>query len=120
MTEDFKRIVESLRVAMAIADAKGAIAFANDSFARLTGRERATLPGTSLASLFGEGDRKRIKQSITRVGEGKAAASMMDARIEGVDGWVQVALQPALGATAVLVVFLLFFREPRKAPTPVA
>jgi nucleoside transporter len=34
--------------------------------------------------------------------------------------WAGIWMQPALGATAVLVVFLLFFREPRKAPTPVA
>ena len=51
-TEDFRRIVESLRVAVAITDAAGAIGFANDAFARLCGSERAALEGRKLGSLF--------------------------------------------------------------------
>ena len=98
MSEDFKRIVESLRAGLATADAKGTITFANDAFARLTNRDHATLAGALVASLFSEGDRKRIAQNIARVGDGKAAASLVDARIDRSDRWVQVALQPALGA----------------------
>ncbi|HUL56570.1 MAG TPA: response regulator [Usitatibacter sp.] len=98
MSEDFKRIVESLRAGLATADAKGAITFANDAFARLTGRDHAALVGTQVPALFSEGDRKRIAQNIARVGDGKAAASLVDARVDRSDRWVQVALQPALGA----------------------
>jgi PAS domain S-box-containing protein len=98
MSDEFKRLVESLRTALATSDAKGAITFANDAFSRLTGRERAALEGQSLPSLFGEEDRKRIQQNISRVGEGKAAVSLVDARLEFKQRWVQVAVQPALGA----------------------
>ena len=80
MSEDFKRLVESLRTALATADAKGSITFANDAFSRLMGRERSALEGTPLAALFAEDDRKRIQQNIARVGDGKAAASLVDAR----------------------------------------
>ncbi|HLX22577.1 MAG TPA: response regulator, partial [Usitatibacter sp.] len=98
MSDDFKRLVESLRTALATSDAKGAITFANDAFSRLTGRERSALEGMSLPSLFIEDDRKRILQNIVRVGEGKAAASLVDARLDFKQRWVQVAVQPALGA----------------------
>ncbi len=98
MSDDFKRLVESLRTALATSDAKGSITFANDAFSRLTGRERSALEGMSLPSLFIEDDRKRIQQNILRVGEGKAAASLVDARLDFKQRWVQVAVQPALGA----------------------
>jgi PAS domain S-box-containing protein len=98
MNEDFKRIVESLRTALATADTKGTTTFANEAFARLVGRDRATLADTSLPALFIEEDRKRIQQNIGRVGEGKAAVSLVDARLSFKDRWVQVAVQPALGA----------------------
>jgi PAS domain S-box-containing protein len=97
--DDFKRIVESLGVPMAIADARGAIVFANLAFTKFTGRERGALPNLSLASLFSAGDRKRIQQNIARVGEGKAASAFVDAQLEspGATGaWVQIAFQPAL------------------------
>jgi PAS domain S-box-containing protein len=98
MSEDFKRLVDSLRASLATADAKGTIEFANDAFARLTGRDRATLPGFALPQLFCEDDRKRIQQNIARVGDGKAAASLVDARLDYKQRWVQVSVQPALGA----------------------
>ena len=97
--DDFKRVVESLGVPMAIADARGAIVFANLAFTKFTGREGGALPNLSLASLFCAGDRKRIQQNIARVGEGKAASAFVDAQLEspGATGaWVQIAFQPAL------------------------
>ena len=100
--EDFKRIIESLKIAVAIADAKGAIVFANTAFTQLTGRWRGALQNVALASLFSAGDQKRIQQNIARVGEGKAASAFVDAelRAEGnPEGkWVQIAFQPALDA----------------------
>ncbi len=98
-TDDFKRVIESLKVAVAIADAKGAVVFANNAFDELTGGERGALAGVSLASLFSAGDRKRIQQNIARVGEGKAASAFVDARLESETGgerWVQIAFQPSL------------------------
>ena len=98
-TDDFKRVIESLKVAVAIADSKGAIEFANEAFTRVTGGERGALHGVSLASLFSAGDRKRIQQNVARVGEGKAASAFVDAQLESAGGgerWVQVAFQPAL------------------------
>src|SRR5450755_383216 len=97
--DDFRRIVESLGVPMAIADARGGITFANLAFTKFTGRERGTLLNVSLASLFSAGDQKRIQQNIARVGEGKAATAFVDAQLasSGAPGaWVQVAFQPAL------------------------
>ncbi len=98
-TDDFKRVIESLKVAVAMADAKGAIGFANQAFMQITGAERGALAGVSLASLFSADDRKRIQQNIARVGEGKAATAFVDARLESAGGeerWVQIAFQPAL------------------------
>ncbi|MGZ5086759.1 MAG: response regulator [Usitatibacter sp.] len=102
IADDYKRIVESLAVPMAIADARGAITFANLAFAKLAKREAATLANVSLASLFAPGDRKRIQQNITRVGEGKAASAFSDAQLADADDpgnvqspWVQIAFQPA-------------------------
>jgi PAS domain S-box-containing protein len=94
-TDDFKRIVDTLKVAVAIADAKGAIQFANNAFTALTGRERGALANVSLASLFSNADQKRIQQNIARVGEGKAASAFVDASLDG-ERWVQIAFQPAL------------------------
>ncbi|MEP7070541.1 MAG: PAS domain-containing protein, partial [Usitatibacter sp.] len=96
-SDDFKRVIGSLKVAVAIADAKGAIAFANEAFTQTTASERGALAGVSLASLFSEDDRKRIQQNITRVGEGKAASAFVDAQLDGTgERWVQIAFQPAL------------------------
>jgi PAS domain S-box-containing protein len=84
---------------VAIADAKGAILFANNAFSLLTGQWRGALANVSLASLFAPGDQKRIQQNIARVGEGKAASAFVDAQLgAGTDAehWVQIAFQPAL------------------------
>ncbi len=97
--DDFKRVIESLKVAVAIADARGAIEFANNAFSHLTGAERGRLAGVSLASLFSKGDEKRIQQNIARVGEGKAASAFVDAQLASpalAERWVQIAFQPAL------------------------
>ena len=97
---DFRRLVESLKVAIAITDEKGTIAFANVTFAELAGRDDRGLAGVSLAALFGAGDRKRIQQNVARVGEGKAASATFEAKVAHADGerWVQVVMQPALDA----------------------
>jgi PAS domain S-box-containing protein len=97
--EDFKRIVESLRLPVAIADAKGAIVFANGSLVQLLGRPAKGLLGTPLAELFAAGDQKRVQQNIERVSAGKAGSSFVDAELAGKakgPQWVQAALQPAL------------------------
>ena len=96
-SDDFKRIFESLRAAVALADARGAIAFANPAFIELAAQDARTLPGTALASLFVAEDHKRVQQNVARVGEGKAASAFLDARLSPhgtVVRWVSVALQP--------------------------
>lgn len=96
-TEDFRRIFESLRIPVAGADAAGAIAFANGAFAELAGPRDQGLPGTDLASLFAAADRKRLRQNIARVGEGKSAAAVIEARLARDESrWTSVALQPWL------------------------
>ena len=108
---EFRRIVESMKVAMALTDAQGIITFANHAFGQLAGREDRSLEGESLAALFVEEDRKRVQQNVGRIGEGKAATAIFEARVteEGGEHWVQVVMQPALderdqpgGAIAVL------------------
>ena len=91
----FQRLtLESLRTALATADAKGAITFANDAFAACTGRDRAG-PETNLDRIvFVEDDRKRIQQNIVRVGEGKAAASLIDARLDFKQRWCRCPSSP--------------------------
>src|SRR6185437_475062 len=100
--EDFKRIIESLRLAVAIADAKGNIAFANASLVTMLGRPAKSIVGTPLAELFAAGDQKRVQQNVERVSSGKAGSSFVDAELAGkakAPGmWVQAALQPALDA----------------------
>src|SRR4051812_22566618 len=99
--EDFKRIVESLKVPVAIADATGTVAFANEALAQLVEREPRDILGKPLMELFAEGDRKRIAQNVTRVGEGKAGSAFVDAQLSSLlptERWMQVALQPALDA----------------------
>jgi len=98
---DFRRIVEALKVAIATTDAAGTIDFANVSFAELAARPNpADLAGLSLAALFSAEDRKRIEQNVGRIGEGKAASAILEARITAADGerWVQVVMQPRLDA----------------------
>src|SRR6185369_14481181 len=97
---EFRRIVESLKVAIAMTDGAGAITFANVAFAELAGRKDHELVGESLAALFNADDRKRVSQNVGRVGEGKAASAIFEARVgpAGDEHWVQVVMQPALDA----------------------
>ena len=98
-TDDFRRIFETLRVAVVVADARGAIQYANSAFAELAGRGDRALAGEHLAALFAAEDRKRMQQNLVRVGEGKASSAFFDAMLhpeEGTARWVSVALQPAL------------------------
>ena len=99
--DDFRRTLETLKVAIAICDAKGAILFANPSFAQLVRRERAALERSTFAPLFEGEARKRIEQNVARVAEGKAGSAFVDAKLaieSDQEHWVQVALQPALDA----------------------
>lgn len=111
MAEDFRRILDILRVPVAGADAKGIITFNNAAFTDLLQHADAALTGTELGLLFVGGDRKRVQQNIARVGEGKAASAFLDARLvqpEGEGRWVSVAFQPLAdargGASGVLAV----------------
>ena len=100
-TDDFKRIFESLRVAVVIADAKGAIGYANSAFGQLASHDAREMTGMDLTSLFAAEDRKRVQQNVARVGEGKAGSAFFDAMLtpkERTPHWVSVALQPALDA----------------------
>jgi PAS domain S-box-containing protein len=99
--DDFKRIFESLRVAVVISDAKGKVNYANSAFAELISEDTGRLAGTELIKLFAAEDRKRVQQNVARVGEGKAGYSFFDAMLSPQDKrshWVSVALQPALDA----------------------
>ena len=95
---EFRRIVESIKVAIAMTDGAGTITFANVTFAELIGRDDRSLMGESLAGLFEESDRKRVQQNVGRIGEGKAASAIFEARIRGAEGerWVQIVMQPAV------------------------
>ena len=96
--EDFKRIVESIRIPVAVADPQGSIVFGNETFAQLVGRTPRELPGVSLGSLFADTDRKRVLQNCARIAEGKTSSSLLEARIASKDGegrWVQATLSPA-------------------------
>ena len=100
MATDFKRVLESLRLAVALTDTSGAITSANAAFAELVSREPASLAGTDLAGLFAESDRKRVTQNHSRVAGGKAATALFEASLPSGDKptWVSVSLQPALDA----------------------
>ena len=97
--EDFKRIVESLKLAVAVADAKGTIVFANAALAQLLERPAPRIAGGLLWELFAPGDQKRVQHAAERVAQGKSGVSFVDAQLAEGDGsarWVQAALQPAL------------------------
>ena len=101
-SEDFRRLFEALRVAVAVADAQGSVAFANAAFVELAAQDAKSLPGTDLAGLFAPEDRKRIQQNIVRVGDGKAASASLDAQLSPhgvIRRWVSVTLQPSLDAS---------------------
>ena len=99
--EDYKRIVESLKLPLAIADAKGRIVFANPALAKVCARPAEALLGMPIAELFAPGDQKRVQQNAERIVQGKAAGSFVDAELAVASRepqWVQAALQPALDA----------------------
>jgi PAS domain S-box-containing protein len=97
-TEDFQRIVETLRIAVAIADAKGVVAFANPAFVQVAGDPDHGVAGQALASFFHKDDAKRVQQNVARIVEGKTASALIDARVAPGGDWVQLSLQPALDA----------------------
>jgi PAS domain S-box-containing protein len=100
-SEDFKRIFETLRVAVVVTDSKAAIQYANSAFGELVARGDGVLAGTSLTEYFAADDRKRAQQNLARVGDGRAASAFFDAMLMpegGAAHWVSVALQPALDA----------------------
>ena len=72
-TEDFKRIVESLRIAVAIADPKGVVAFANPSFVQLAGDPERGVSGQALPSFFHKDDARRVQQVEAQHAERHAA-----------------------------------------------
>ncbi|MBX3671705.1 MAG: response regulator [Burkholderiales bacterium] len=94
--EDFRRIVETLRVAVAIADAKGVVAFANPAFVQLAGDPDRGVSGQPLQAFFSKDDAKRVQQNVARIADGKVATSLIDARMAAGGEWVQLSLQPAL------------------------
>ena len=110
--EDFRRIVESLKLSVAIADAKGRVVFANAALVQLAGRPAKAIEGELLIELFAAGDQKRVQQNIERVMQGKAGAWFVDAELAvKAKGplWVQAALQAALdgrGKTAGVIAVL--------------
>ncbi len=97
-SEDFQRIVESLRIAVAIADIEGVVAFANPAFEQFTELPGKPAPGSSLPSLFHRDDAKRVQQNVVRIAQGKTASALIDVRTAAGNAWVQLALQPALDA----------------------
>jgi PAS domain S-box-containing protein len=99
-SEDFKRIVESLRIAVAITDPQGVVAFANPAFAQLAGRGARAVVGIALPSLFHGEDARRVRQNLARIAERNTASALLEVRVAttGEDQWVQLSLQPALDA----------------------
>jgi len=96
-TEDFRRVVESLKVPVALADARGTLTFVNLALAELAGADAAELVGRSIAELFRGADQRKVAQSVSRVAEGKAAAATLDAAFAAADlseRWVQATFQP--------------------------
>jgi PAS domain-containing protein len=75
---EFRRIVEQVKVAMAMTDGAGVITFANVAFAELLGGEDRDLVGQSLPARFADEDRKRVQQNVARIGEGKAASAIFE------------------------------------------
>ena len=78
-TEDFKRIVESLKIPLALVDAKGILLYRNPPFSEATGEDQAPLD--TFAEAFVEADRKRIATSVERVAERKTASVVIDVQL---------------------------------------
>lgn len=91
--EDFRRVLETLRLAIAGVDGDGSIAFANAAFTELAG----DAAGEPLAARFAPQDQARVRQNLSRVAQGKAATAFLEARLgRGGDEapWVSVSFQP--------------------------
>ena len=90
--EDLKRIADALKAGVALADASGAIVYANKAFSQMS---------------FPESDRGRLMQAIARVSEGKASSAVVDARLED-RRQVQVTLTPTSehGKSSEVVLFV--------------
>ena len=100
-TEDFRRVVESLKVAVALTDPRGTITFANGALAQLVGNAGSELVGASIAELFRGPAQRKAAQSVARVAEGKAALATLDAPFATADlseRWVQATFQPVSDA----------------------
>ena len=99
-TEDFKRILEGLRVAVAIVDARGVVTFANAACAQLSGHRALELIAKDFKSLFHADDVKRVETGLARIADRKTASLAIDVRTAGGDDgkWVQLQLQPTLDA----------------------
>ena len=99
---DFRRIVESLKLPVAIADAKGRIVFANAAMSQLAVRPVESIEGSLLVEIFAPGDQKRVQQNVERVIQGKSGVSFIDVEVamkpKSPPLWVQAALQPASDA----------------------
>src|SRR5690242_7451517 len=100
--EDFRRIVESLKLPVAIADAKGRVVFANGALSQLAVRPVESIEGSLLVEIFAPGDQKRVQQNVERVIQGKSGVSFIDVEVamkpKSPPLWVQAALQPASDA----------------------
>ena len=99
-SEDFQRIVESLRIAVAIADSGGIVAFANPAFAQLADMPGKPAAGSSLPSLFHPGDAKRVHQNVARIAEGKTASALLD--VLSYEGSIPDADIPPLGVVSLV------------------
>jgi PAS domain S-box-containing protein len=76
-SDDFKRIFETLRVAVVLTDAKGWIQYANSALAELASREERTLAGSGLVELFAEEDRKRVQAEPRARGRGQGELGVL-------------------------------------------
>jgi PAS domain S-box-containing protein len=96
-TGDFRRVVDSLQVPVALADPRGTLTFANAALAQMAGVDASELVGRSLAELFRGPAQRRVAQGVSRVAEGKAAQAFVDAELATADlseRWVHAVLQP--------------------------
>jgi PAS domain S-box-containing protein len=95
---DFRHLLDSIKVPVALVSAQGEVTYANDAFAAATGVPPGEIGGGAIGKVFAESERRRIEQAVLRIAEGKSGASVIEARLERNDRWMQVSLQPARGA----------------------
>ena len=100
-TEDFRRVVESLKVPVGLADGRGQITFANLALSQLVGSDAPELVGRLAAELFRGAEQRKVAQGVSRVAEGKAALAFVDAMLATADlseRWVHATIQPVTDA----------------------